>query len=43
MLFDDFERYFVIVDICEISDNANYFYIENNFSNGLPQCFDCDT
>ena len=27
MLWDDFSRYFVIVDICRIDDNANYYYI----------------
>jgi hypothetical protein len=27
MLWEDFQKYFVIVDFCYIEDNFHYFYI----------------
>lgn len=29
MLWQDFVRYFAMIDICQINDNANYFYYED--------------
>lgn len=40
MLWEDFENFFVIVDICWINDNANYFYRETDFKRGEPHFFD---
>lgn len=27
MLWEDFVQYFTLIDICQIQDNANYFFI----------------
>lgn len=40
MLWQDFDQFFVIVDICHIDDNANYFYKEMPFAKGEPRYFD---
>lgn len=40
MLWQDFDKFFVIVDICYIDDNANYFYKELNFKQGVGNYFD---
>ena len=34
MLWQDFDKFFVIIDICHIEDNANYFYKELCFKKG---------
>lgn len=31
MLWDDFEKYFIVLDICRVDDNAHYFYLSNSF------------
>ena len=31
MLWQDFDNFFVVVDICHLDDNANYFYKEAQF------------
>ena len=43
MLWQDFDQFFVIVDICHIDDNANYFYKEMCFKNGKANYFDLST
>lgn len=40
MLWDDFEKYFVIVDICKIDDNAHYYYLPGKFSKNKPNLYD---
>jgi hypothetical protein len=40
MLWDDFERFFIVVDICKINDNAHYYYLEDAFEQGHPICYD---
>lgn len=39
MLWDDFIKYFKLIDICKIQDNANYFYIEDSFSKEKGKIF----
>ena len=34
MLWQDFDKFFIIIDICHIEDNANYFYKELCFKKG---------
>ena len=43
MLWDDFEKYFVVLDICRVDDNAHYFYLSNNFQRGKPKLFQITT
>ena len=43
MLWQDFDKFFVIVDICHIDDNANYFYKELCFKQGKANYFDFST
>jgi len=31
MLWEDFATYFVIIDICNVDDNAHYYYQVNKF------------
>jgi hypothetical protein len=40
MLWEDFDKFFVIIDICQIDDNANYFYKELTFKSCEPHYFD---
>ena len=40
MLWQDFDKFFVIIDICHIEDNANYFYKELCFKKGQGEFFD---
>jgi hypothetical protein len=43
MLWEDFDQFFVVVDLCHINDCANYFYKELNFQSGRPQYIDFST
>lgn len=43
MLWDDFEKYFIIVDICKIDDNAHYYYIMSSFAKNKPLLYDLST
>lgn len=43
MLWEDFDQFFVLVDICHINDNANYFYKELDFQCSIPRYIDFKT
>lgn len=43
MLWEDFEKYFIIVDICKIDDNAHYYYVTNSFEKNKPILYDLST
>lgn len=36
MLWEDFQKYFALVDIARVNDNANYIYYEEKFSLDKP-------
>lgn len=40
ILWDDFQRYFVILDICKINDNAHYYYVLDKFEKNKPILYD---
>lgn len=43
MLWEDFEKYFIIVDICRVDDNAHYYYSTNYFEKNKPILYDLTT
>ncbi len=43
ILWEDFLKYFVILDICKINDNAHYYYVSNKFEKNKPNLYDIVT
>jgi hypothetical protein len=39
MLWEDFEKYFVIADICKVDDNAHYYYVTDTFQKNKPNLY----
>lgn len=39
MLWDDFSKYFIVLDICKIDDNAHYYYLTDYFQRNKPNLY----
>lgn len=42
MLWEDFVKYFFIIDTCKINDNSHFTYFESDFSSKRGQIFEID-